>query len=133
MTKEYLSRDAILGFSDLEITEVEVPEWGGGVVRVRSLTGKEWASVEDAIHGVNGKSLTRQGFRERLVFLAAVDTDGNQLFTEEADVQKLGGKNWIPLERIAGAVVDISGATPGKVAELVGKSGTTPGSGSSTG
>lgn len=132
MTKEYLSRDAILGFSDLETTEVEVPEWGGGVVRLRSLTGKEWAAVEDSLTTKNGTPPSRSGFRERLVYLAAVDEKGERLFTE-ADVQKLGEKNWTALERIAGVVVDISGATPGKVAELVGKSGTTPGSGSSTG
>lgn len=132
MTKKYLSHDEILGYNDLETVEVEVPEWGGGVVRVRSLTGREWASVEDSLQPSNGKPISRQGFRERLVVLACVDATGDPLFTA-AEVEALGRKNWRPLERIAGVVVDISGATPGKVDELVGKSGTTPASGSSTG
>lgn len=130
MTK-YLSRDQILGYNDLETKEVEVPEWGG-TIRVRSLTGKEWAGVEDSLRSKNGTPASHAGFREWLVAMAAVDEKGEQLFSLE-DVELLGKKNWTALERVSVVVVDISGATPDKVGELVGKSGTTPAKGSSTG
>lgn len=95
-----LSREAILGASDLPSEDVAVPEWGG-VVRVRMLTGAERDRFEASMLVRGGKKLdfNMQNVRARLVALTVVGEDGKRLFTD-GDVEALGQKSAAALNRV---------------------------------
>jgi len=115
---KYLTREAILGVSDLPTEDVPVPEWGG-VVRVRTLTGAERDAFEGSIVEKRGKKMVvkSDNMRARLVALAVVDEDGNRLFTD-ADVIALGKKSGAALARVFQVAQHLSGLTEDDVEEL---------------
>jgi hypothetical protein len=93
----YLSREAILGASDLEFADVLVPEWGG-IIRLRTMTAEEWEHYESELADAR-KSGDYLNIRASLVARCAVDGDGNRLFTD-ADAQALGRKSKTALLRL---------------------------------
>lgn len=113
-----LSRDQILGASDLAHEDIPVPEWGG-TVRIRSLSGAERDEYENSlVQQVGNKQVTNaRNARAKLVAMAAVGEDGQPVFTK-ADVIKLGSKNSAALQRLFDAACRLSGFTDEDVKEL---------------
>jgi hypothetical protein len=109
-----LTRDAILAVDDRATEDVEVPEWGGSV-RVRALSGLERDHYMGSLYTMkpNGQggmeigSVELEGSQARLVALAAVDEDGQRLFSE-ADVVALGDKSGAALDRVYRVASNIS-------------------------
>jgi hypothetical protein len=116
--KPYLTRKEILQAGDLEIEDVEVPEWGG-VVRVRGLTGEERDALEMAMITRKGKSIEIQGsnFRARLVAMSVVDERGERIFSD-SDVAALGNKSGHALQRVFEVAQRLSGFSEADVEEL---------------
>jgi hypothetical protein len=111
-----LSRDQILAANDLEVREVDVPEWGG-TVKVRALNGAERdrfeASLRKERRRADGKEGTEvvantDNMRAKLVARAVVDDDGKRVFTD-ADINALGEKSALVLDRLFDVVSDLSG------------------------
>ena len=111
--KMLLTRDAILAFEDVQYEYVDVPEWGGGRIRVRSLTGsdRDAYDAESWAQGQKSPSDTAaplRDFRIRRVARAIVDEDGAPVFSP-ADVKALGEKNARAIDRIDDVVARLSG------------------------
>lgn len=117
-----LSRDAILGASDITTEDVKVPEWGG-VVRVKGLTAAQRDVFESQMVSMRGKdvSINMAGIRAKIASMAIVGEDGTRLFTE-ADVTALGEKSGAALDRVFEVVTRLSGISDGDVEELAGNS-----------
>lgn len=93
-----LSRDAILGASDLKTEVVQVEEWGGEVI-IATMTGAARDAWEQSLVGSGGKVNTAN-VRARLVAACAVDEEGNRLFSDD-DAEALGKKSSAALDRCA--------------------------------
>ena len=111
-----LTKDQIFAADDLVHTDVEVPEWGG-VVRVRTMTGKERQQFQ--------KSAQKDGeptedFMERLIVACAVDKDGDALFTSD-DVKALSEKSAAALERVFKSAAKLNGLTQEELDEIKGE------------
>jgi len=91
----------ILKVDDLPRVFVDTPEWGKGAgVYVRGMTGRELDSYQEFVSGIKtGSGISMDNARARLVSCCAVDEEGNQLFTEK-DMEALGAKSGIVLDRI---------------------------------
>jgi hypothetical protein len=97
----YLGRDDILGASDLEYTEVNVPQWNGKV-RIRSLTAEEKDEFEQTLMNSSFDEVDDKGtlksnrnikeIRAKLFVLCVVDDDGQRLF-KDSDIQKVQKKS----------------------------------------
>ena len=116
-----LSKKQILEAQDQKIIEVDCPEWKG-TVRIKSLTGAERDAFEDSIMGERDKAGTREvvmkNLRAKLVAMAAVDKDGNPLFTS-GDVLALGQKNAAALDRLFTIAQKLAGITKDDLEEMV--------------
>lgn len=113
-----LSRDQIRTANDIAYEIVDCPEWGGAV-RLRGLTGRERDEFEAGSISGRGRDVKMNlaNMRARLVVVAAVDSEGRQLFSPE-DVSWLGRKSAIALERCFQVARRLSGLTDGDVQEL---------------
>lgn len=114
-----LTKDAILGADDRATVDVEVPEWGG-TVRVRALSGTERDAYEVALAGVRPDGTRRLNLvnvRARLIAMACVDEAGERLFTDK-DVEALGAKSGVAMQRVFEAAQALSGLTDEDVQEL---------------
>jgi hypothetical protein len=94
-----LSRESILGSSDLPIVPVEIPEWGGTVL-LRSITAGERDRFEASVN--NGKRQDLENFRARFAVLVLCDEVGNRLFAD-ADAAALAKKSASALQTILSA------------------------------
>ena len=126
-----LTRDSILNADDLPFEDVHVPEWGG-MVRVRTLTGRERDEFEAGIlSGPTGERIVvHDNLRARLVSLTVVDEKGKRVFTTK-DMEPLGLKSAAALDRIFSVSMRLNGLSDVDVEELVGKSADPHGDGSS--
>lgn len=118
-----LTRDAILGASDIETEIVAVPEWGGDVM-VRGLTAAQRDKYEQSMIGKDEKGkakISMANARARLVALTVVDESGALVFSD-ADILKLGTKSAAAMDRIYEAATRLSGVSDGDMDELVGNS-----------
>ena len=113
-----LTRDAILGASDIQTEDVHVPEWGG-TVRVKGLTAAQRDAFEANAMKTRGKNvdLNFANIRARLAALSIVDESGATLFTP-ADVQALGEKSAAALERVFEACNRLNGIGQSDIEEL---------------
>lgn len=112
----YVTRDQVLSAADIQTEAVDVPEWGGTIL-VRGLTGAQRDELERFSVDVKGNgriSLKLANYRAKLVSLAAVDEDGQPLFTA-ADVEALGKKSGVALDRVAEVAARLSGLSSGNV------------------
>ena len=118
----YLSRDAILQADDIQVEDVEIPEWGG-MVRVRGMTGAQRDAFEASIVEQRGRKsrVNLKNLRARLVSLSIVDGEGNLIFSS-ADVQALGRKSAAGLQRVFNAAQRLSGLSDEDIEELTGNS-----------
>jgi hypothetical protein len=126
-------RQQILDTDDIVYEEVEVAEWKGAKVWVRSMTGQERDWFEECTLVKKGKKreASLKDVRARLVAATVCSGNGNPepLFTPN-DVAKLTKKSAKALDRIYEVAARLSGISDEDVEELVGNSGTAPSGGS---
>jgi hypothetical protein len=117
--KTYLDKAAILAQDDLAYEDIQIPEWGGAWVRVRTLNASERDRFEASTVVRNGKKTTvnLENIRARLCLLCLVDGDGNRLF-DEGDTFPLGGKSAAALDRIFTVAQRLNGLTDADVQDL---------------
>lgn len=121
-----LTRDAILGATDIETRSVEVPEWGGYVL-VRGLTGRERDSFEQSLIETKGRNQKANltNLRGKLVQLSVVNDAGAKVFSRE-DVDALSKKSTKALQRIVDVAQELSGLSEDDVEELTAVLGEDP-------
>jgi hypothetical protein len=105
-----LKREAILAANDVEVRDVEVPEWGGAI-RVRSMTVAE--RNEFAARAGKESNISVGTW---LVSRLAIDEEGNPVFKPE-DVAALEAKNAKALDRLVSAVLQLNSVDEKKVDE----------------
>lgn len=115
-----LTRDQILDADDLPVEEVEVPEWGGSVL-VRGMQGTERDRFEMAMYLNRDDLEERAVVRARVVAWCTIGEDRHQLFTPK-DVERLGRKSGIALDRIFEVAKRLSGIGEKAVKEAEGNS-----------
>ncbi len=117
MTK-LLTRDAILGASDIKSEEVRVPEWGG-TVRVRGLTAAQRDQVEAQAVSRRGNNvdINMANIRARIVAFTIVGDDDKPIFTN-ADVKALGEKSARALDRVFEVATRLSGMGESDIEDL---------------
>ncbi len=117
--KKFLNKTEILAQDDLKTEDVQIPEWGGAWVRVRTLQANERDWFEASTVQRNGKIITTnlQNIRARLCLLCLVDENGERLFREE-DEFPLGGKSAAALDRIFSVAQRLNGLRDEDVEEL---------------
>lgn len=116
-----LSRDGILGASDIKTQEVDVPEWGGSVL-IKGMTGAE----RDAFEGGNRDGSGNQNLRNlraRFLVRCIVNENGTRVFADQ-DAAALGKKSSSALNRLWEAANDINGTSEAAVEETEGNSET---------
>jgi hypothetical protein len=114
-----LSKEDILGLTDIKIKEIEVPEWDGSVF-IRQLSrgqvdeyfSRRFAKSELKQRGRNQSEVESDvklfGHDAWLVAQGVCDEDGKRLFSN-ADVKKLEEKNANAIGKIAVEIVKFSG------------------------
>lgn len=117
--KKFLNKAEILAQDDLKYEDVQIPEWGGAWVRVRTLQANERDRFEASTVQRNGKKVTTNldNIRARLCLLCMVDENGERLFQEE-DTFPLGGKSAAALDRIFTVAQRLNGLRDEDVEEL---------------
>lgn len=115
----YLNKEQILGQDDLVTEDVQVPEWGGAWVRVRTLNASERDNFEAGSIVGKGKNATLnfENMRARLCLLTLIDEKGDRLFREE-DTFPLGGKSAAALDRIFTVAQRLNGLRTEDLEEL---------------
>jgi hypothetical protein len=109
-----LTREQILEAQDIEVREIDVPEWGG-IVKIRALTLREREEYDSWLFSTNKLDSTTS--RARLLSMAIVGDDGNPIFTE-GDIKALAKKNSKICVRLSYIVQKLSGMTPGAIQEM---------------
>jgi hypothetical protein len=111
-----LSREQILAANDLQFEDVPVPEWGDGAcVRVRGLNAKERIEISKSIMGEDGQVDSALSLDLTIIvpFMCMVDDQGRRLFTDQADVERLGAKSTAALQRVMDVAKRLNGLTEG--------------------
>ena len=117
--KKYLDKATILAQDDLRYEDLQIPEWGGAWVRVRSMSASERDRFEAGTIQRNGKSVTTNldHIRARLCIMCLVDENGEHLF-DDGDTFPLGGKSAAALDRIFQVAQRLNGLREEDVNEL---------------
>lgn len=104
-----LKKDDILNAQDLPFKDVEVPQWGG-TVRIRALNSAERDAFEQSITQFRGNDvdLKMNNIRAKLVAMAAIDEEGNKLFTLQ-EAEKLGKKSAVVMDKLFQVAQELSG------------------------
>ena len=92
-----LNREQILEADDLQIKEIDVPEWGG-VTYVRTINAADYAAFVKGNIADDGKA-TMDNYIARYCAFAMCDSKGGRLFTD-ADAAALGKKYSTVMARI---------------------------------
>lgn len=113
-----LSRDAILGASDIQSEIVDVPEWGGQV-RVQGMSGTDRDAFEASLIKGKGKntSVNYNNLRAKLLVRSIVDDAGERIFGEH-DIAALGAKSSAALNRVYNVAQRLNGLSDEDVEEL---------------
>jgi hypothetical protein len=116
--RAFLGRDHILAVDDVQIEEIEVPEWSTWV-RVRGMTGKERDAFEASVVKQRGKNteFNMKDARAKLVVLCTVDENGDRIFTQ-ADIPALTEKSSKALDRIFTVAQRLSGISKEDLNEM---------------
>lgn len=131
----FLNRKDILAADDIQIEEVEVPEWEGTIyVRGMSGTARDRFDESILIDGPKGQPQKASMIDARAKLAAATicDSDGNLLFSPK-DIKALGEKSSAPLTRIFEVAQRLSGLSDADVEELTEELETNPPDGSTSG
>lgn len=115
-----LTKDQILSLDDIEIKEIEVPQWGETVF-IRQLTRGQQDAYHRRLYGNKSLNLKQQGRKQELdgaldifghdswLFVQGVcDEGGNRLFTN-ADANKLDDRNGEAIGFVAAEIIKFSG------------------------
>lgn len=115
-----LSREAILGSSDLKTETVAVPEWGGEVL-VAAMSGEARDAWEQelVIREGNRTRANLVNVRARLVAATVVDEQGKRLFSA-ADMEALGAKSASALDRVCKVAQRLNGMTDAELEDAKG-------------
>ncbi len=112
-----LTREQILGVEDRPAELVDVPEWGGRV-RVQTMTGAARDQVEQQLQrSERADTGMRENVRAIIVAGSVVGDDGALLFTA-ADVEQLGAKSALALDRVFDVAARLSGFRESDIEEL---------------
>jgi hypothetical protein len=115
-----LTKEQIFAIQDRVYETIKIPEWGGGEVRVQSLTGAERDEFEAS--NFTGKGPNKKenftNFRARLVAASVVDEDGVLYFKGRHEVAILGTKNAGAIQRIFNKAQELSGFSDDDVDDL---------------
>jgi hypothetical protein len=114
-----LSRDAILGASDIVTEPVSCPEWISEPILVKGMTGAERDAFEAMIR--KGGELDLRNARARLLVRVIVNESGTRIFTD-ADAAELGKKSARVINRLYDVAAKLSGLADEDVEELEGNS-----------
>lgn len=105
-----LTRDQILGASDLPTAEVNVPAWGGKVL-IQGLSAADMAAWVEAVNDDKSGVMTRNvNSMASMVVLSVVDKSGKRLFKDE-DRDALARKNKDAIRAIYDAAKKLNGIT----------------------
>lgn len=126
--KTYLNRQQIHDADDIEIREVDVPEWGG-VVCVKGITGTErdefeGSIVEDVQQGKKTVvKVVHKEMRAKLVVKSVVHGPGTpeagQRMFDETDIGWISSKSAAALDRVFSAAQELAGISERDVEDLV--------------
>ena len=113
-----LTKESIFAADDITTRRVEVPEWNGHVF-VRAMTGTARDAWEDEAYQDDGDKVIvlRQNARARLLAGTLCDEQGNLLFGP-ADIDALGAKSIIPLDRLFEIAMGMNALRQGDVDDL---------------
>lgn len=117
---EFLDRDSILGYDDIQTVTVPVPEWGPkAAVRLKVLSAMERDAFEASTVTTKGgkQKPNLANLRARLVARCMVDGKGSRVF-ESGDVARLGNKSSKALDRLFSKCQEINGFTDSDIEEL---------------
>jgi hypothetical protein len=116
----FLGRDDILDFEDIETHVVPVPEWGeNAAVRLKVLSAAERDAFEASTVTTKGgkQKPNLANLRARLVARCMVDADGKRVF-ESGDVARLGTKSSKALDRLFSKCQEINGFSDKDIEEM---------------
>ena len=118
--KRYLSKAEILAQNDLKTEDIQIPEWGGAWVRVRTLNASERDWFEASTIERRGKNVTQnlRNIRARLCLLCLIDPATNDRLFAEEDEFPLGGKSAAAIDRIFQVAQRLNGLRDEDVDEL---------------
>ncbi len=102
-----LGKIQIAGATDLGEETLNIEEWGGDV-RVRGLTGKEWARCRQAAKAEEAGKLTGATYSATICACGIIADDGTNVFTER-DAPELDKRSPGVLERVAEVILRLSG------------------------
>jgi len=105
-----LSKEDILGTKDLVTQEVDVPEWGGSVL-ISVMPGWARDEYESMLVARGTKKGLPSNIRARYVSYCVVNAAGDLMFTV-ADLEALGKKSSVALDRIFDAASILNGTNP---------------------
>lgn len=125
MTSQYLTRDDILGFKDIQTKEITVPEhipaWGGKVLVIKQLTRGEQDTYLKRQFGSIKTSQDQKAKQQQFTDVSiyghdawlcvrgiCIDASGNRMFTD-ADTAKLNEHNGEAIGWVAAEIVKFSG------------------------
>lgn len=119
-SKKFLNKAEILAQDDLRFEDVQIPEWGGAWVRVRSMNASERDRFEAGTVQRNGRNVTAnlENIRARLCILCLVSPESGERLFEEEDTFPLGGKSAAALDRIFTVAQRLNGLRDEDVDEL---------------
>lgn len=101
-------RDQIFASDDILKEIVEIPEWGGIKIEVRSLTGADRARIlETGVDAAGNVSLQR--VYPEMVIASAYDPESGERVFDESDKDGLMSKNALAIDRLAVIATKLSG------------------------
>jgi hypothetical protein len=117
--KKALTKEQILGASDIEIEKVDVSEWGG-FVYVKGMTAKQRDDFEASILRQHGKvqRVDMSDLRAKLASKSICNADGELLFSEK-DIKVLSDKSAGALQRVFEVAQRLSGLSDEDAEDLL--------------
>lgn len=116
-----LTKEAILGISDLKTIKFYVKDWDAEV-NLKTLSSSERDRFEKEVFARGDmKNADLDNFRAKLAALVLVDDKGKRLFNNETDVFKLGAKSAAALDTIFKKAQELCGISEKDVDDLTKK------------
>jgi hypothetical protein len=112
------TKEEILGCNDSKIEPLDIPEWNMRVY-IKTMSGTERDSFDRMVLEGRGpdKTANIRNFRAKIAVCCICDETGNRLF-KDTDVEALGGKSSIALDRIAEAASKLNALGKSDIEEL---------------
>jgi hypothetical protein len=115
-----LGRDDILNAVDIELVEINVPEWGG-LVTIKPMNVAQRDAFEINVSDKDGE-VQRKNFRAKLVIRTVVDPESHTRIFKDEDIPALNAKSAAAVSRVFEAAARASGLSPEDVEKLEGNS-----------